>query len=41
VLHRLPEAEVDSERQGGDELREPYLGHGGTMNHPRRLEVVY
>ena len=33
VLHRLPEAEIDAQRQGRDELREPYLRHRPTMDH--------
>jgi hypothetical protein len=36
VFHRLPEAEIDAERERRHELREPHLWHGATMDYPRR-----
>src|SRR6266516_8028193 len=37
VLHRLPEAEVDPEREPGDELRQAHLCAIGSPGHTPRL----
>jgi hypothetical protein len=42
VLHRLPKAEIDTERQRGDELRQPDMrtisphGHSEPRDYPTR-----
>ena len=40
VLHRLAEAEIDAERERRDELREPHLRHGPTMDHHASTELI-
>jgi hypothetical protein len=40
VLHRLPEAEIDTERKRRNELCEPHLWHGATMDYPHALELL-
>ncbi len=37
VLHRLPEAEVDTEREGGDQFRQPELRAMGLDGHSARV----
>ncbi len=37
MLHRLPEAEIDPERERGDELRQPDLRATSLARHPARL----
>jgi len=34
VFHRLPEAEIDAERERRNKLRKPHLWHEATMDYP-------
>ena len=40
VFHRLPEAEIDAERERRDELRETHFGHGTTMDHAAQPDLL-